>query len=115
MLRALVLLLLVVNAGLWYWLHDDPQALQSDREPQRLNHQVSPDAVQVLPDLPADAKSRRAAPPAAAPASAEEQAASSAAAAASSAQDAASGAHLPAASAPHSTPTKAKPRSGQGR
>jgi hypothetical protein len=53
MLRSLVLLLLVVNAGLWYWLHDDAQALQSDREPQRLNHQVSPDAVQVLPDLPA--------------------------------------------------------------
>ncbi|HYP31870.1 MAG TPA: hypothetical protein VES00_08385 [Burkholderiaceae bacterium] len=61
MLRALVLLLLVVNAGLWYWLHDDPQALQSDREPQRLNHQVSPDAVQVLPDLPGASAPRGAA------------------------------------------------------
>ena len=61
MLRVLVLLLLVVNAGLWYWLHDNPQALQSDREPQRLNHQVSPDAVQVLPDLPGASAPRGAA------------------------------------------------------
>ena len=53
MLRALVLLFLMLNAGLYYWLQSDPQALQSDREPQRLGHQVSPDAVQVLPDLPA--------------------------------------------------------------
>jgi len=53
MLRALVLLFLLVNAGLYYWLHSDPQALQSDREPQRLDHQVAPDAIQVLPDLPA--------------------------------------------------------------
>ena len=53
MLRALVLLFLMLNAGLYYWLQSDPQALQSDREPQRLKHQVSPDAVQVLPDLPA--------------------------------------------------------------
>jgi hypothetical protein len=55
MLRALVLLFLMLNAGLYYWLQSDPQALQSDREPQRLGHQVSPDAVQVLPDLPASA------------------------------------------------------------
>ncbi len=55
MLRALVLLFLMLNAGLYYWLQSDTQALQSDREPQRLNHQVSPDAVQVLPDLPASA------------------------------------------------------------
>jgi len=53
MLRALVLLFLLVNAALYYWLHSDPQALQSDREPQRLDHQVAPDAIQVLPDLPA--------------------------------------------------------------
>ena len=53
MLRALVLLFLLVNAALYYWLHSDPQALQSDREPQRLGHQVAPDAIQVLPDLPA--------------------------------------------------------------
>jgi hypothetical protein len=55
MLRALVLLFVLVNAGLYYWLHADPQALQPDREPQRLGHQVSPEAVQVLPDLPASA------------------------------------------------------------
>jgi hypothetical protein len=53
MLRALVLLFLLVNAALYYWLHSDPQALQSDREPQRLDHQVAPDAIRVLPDLPA--------------------------------------------------------------
>ena len=62
MLRALVLLFLLVNAGLWYWLQSDGQALQSDREPQRLNHQVSPDAVQVLPDLPASGAQRASAP-----------------------------------------------------
>jgi len=61
MLRALVLLFLLVNAGLWWWLQDNPQALQSDREPQRLNHQVRPDAVQVLPDLPAASAPRGAA------------------------------------------------------
>ena len=55
MLRALVLLFVLVNAALYFWLRSDPQALQPDREPQRLNHQVSPDAVQVLPDLPASA------------------------------------------------------------
>ncbi len=60
MLRALVLLFLLANAGLYWWLNDNPQALQSDREPQRLNHQVSPDAVQVLPDLPAASGAQRA-------------------------------------------------------
>ncbi|MCK9689578.1 hypothetical protein [Scleromatobacter humisilvae] len=55
MLRALVLLFALVNAGLYFWLHSDPQALQPDREPQRLGHQVSPDAVQVLPDVAASA------------------------------------------------------------
>ena len=60
MLRALVLLFLVVNAGLYWWLQDNTQALQSDREPQRLNHQVTPDAVQVLPDLPAASAPKRA-------------------------------------------------------
>ena len=57
MLRALVLLFALVNAGLYFWLHSDPQALQPDREPQRLGHQVSPDAVEVLPDVPASAAS----------------------------------------------------------
>jgi hypothetical protein len=57
MLRALVLLFALVNAGLYFWLRSDPQALQPDREPQRLGHQVSPDAVVVLPDVPASAAS----------------------------------------------------------
>ncbi|MFL6629392.1 MAG: hypothetical protein ACJ8G1_23330, partial [Vitreoscilla sp.] len=61
MLRALVVLLLLVNAGLYFWLHDNAQALQADREPQRLNQQVTPDAVQVLPDLPAASAPARAA------------------------------------------------------
>jgi hypothetical protein len=55
MLRALVVLFVLVNAALFFWLQSDPRTLQSDREPQRLEHQVSPDAVQVLPDLPASA------------------------------------------------------------
>jgi hypothetical protein len=53
MLRALVLLFLLVNAALYFWLQSDSSTLQSDREPQRLRRQVSPDSVQVLPDLPA--------------------------------------------------------------
>jgi len=61
MLRALVVLLLLVNAALYFWLHDNAQALQADREPQRLNQQVTPDAVQVLPDLPAASAPARAA------------------------------------------------------
>ena len=61
MLRGLVVLFLLVNAVLYWWLHDNATALQSDREPQRLNHQVMPDAVQVLPDLPAASAPRRAA------------------------------------------------------
>ncbi len=68
MLRALVLLFLLVNAALYYWLDSDPQALQSDREPQRLGHQVAPDAIRVLPDLPASGA--RGASPASPPASA---------------------------------------------
>ena len=55
MLRALVLLFALVNAGLYFWLRSEPQALQPDREPQRLGRQVSPDAVVVLPDVPASA------------------------------------------------------------
>ena len=67
MLRLIVLVLLVVNAGLYAWLQSDPHALQPDREPQRLGRQVAPDAIQVLPDLPASAP--RGARPAALPAS----------------------------------------------
>ena len=81
MLRALVLLFLMLNAALYYWLQSDPQALQSDREPQRLGHQVSPDAVQVLPDLPASAP-RGAASAASAAASGADIAATDAAASA---------------------------------
>ena len=90
MLRAFVLVLLLLNGGLWWWLQSDPHALQSDREPQRLGHQVSPDAIQVLPDLPASA--------------ARGGAAKSAASAASSSATAASGADVTvvAASAPDS-------------
>ncbi len=62
MLRALVLLFVLVNAALYFWLQSDTLTLQSDREPQRLGHQVSPDSVQVLPDLPAASGARRAAP-----------------------------------------------------
>jgi len=69
MLRALVLLFLVVNGVLYWWLQSDPHALQGDREPQRLDRQVSPDAIQVLPDLPA-AGVRGATPSASAAASA---------------------------------------------
>jgi hypothetical protein len=70
MLRGLVVLFLLVNAVLYWWLHDNATALQSDREPQRLNHQVSPEAVQVLPDLPAASAPRRGASAAAASVSA---------------------------------------------
>jgi hypothetical protein len=52
MLRALVLLFLIVNAALYYWLQSDPRALQAEREPHRLGRQVAPEAIQVLPDLP---------------------------------------------------------------
>jgi len=58
MLRALVLAFLLINLGLYAWLHGDASPLAADREPQRLKHQVSPDAVQVLPDLPASGPKR---------------------------------------------------------
>ena len=58
MLRALVLLFVLVNAALYFWLQSDALTLQSDREPQRLGRQVSPDSVQVLPDLPAASGAR---------------------------------------------------------
>ncbi len=101
MLRALVLLMLLLNAALYWWLQSDAQALQSDREPQRLGHQVAPDAIQVLPDLPA-ASAARGAAPASAPASAS---ASTAASVASGIDTAAT-----AASAPASTATLALAR-----
>ena len=52
MLRALVLLLLLLNVGLYFWIHGDPRLMDPDREPQRLERQVAPDAIQVVPDLP---------------------------------------------------------------
>jgi hypothetical protein len=76
MLRALVLLLLLVNGGLYWWLQSDPHALQADREPQRLGRQVSPDAIQVLPDLAASGARAAAAASAASAASSSAQAAS---------------------------------------
>ncbi len=79
MLRAFVLLLLLLNGGLWWWLQSDPHALQADREPQRLSHQVSPDAIQVLPDLPASAPASAARSGAAAGAKAAASSASSSA------------------------------------
>ena len=52
MLRGLVLLFLLLNAVLFFWIRSDPPQLRPDREPQRLERQISPDAIQVLPDLP---------------------------------------------------------------
>ena len=52
MLRGLVLLFALLNAALFFWIRTDPQWLQADREPQRMERQVSPDAIKVLPDLP---------------------------------------------------------------
>ena len=55
MLRGLVLLLLLVNAAIFAWTRMDPRLALGDREPQRLDRQVAPDSVKVLPDLPAPA------------------------------------------------------------
>lgn len=52
MLRGLVLLFALLNVALFFWIRSEPPQLQSDREPQRLERQVKPDAIQVLPDLP---------------------------------------------------------------
>ena len=52
MLRGLVLLFLLLNAALFFWIRSDPPQLRPDREPQRLDRQISPEAIQVLPDLP---------------------------------------------------------------
>jgi hypothetical protein len=52
MLRALVLLFALLNAALFLWIRSDPAWATSDREPQRLERQVHPEAIQVLPDLP---------------------------------------------------------------
>ena len=52
MLRGLVLLFLLLDAALFFWIRSDPPQLRPDREPQRLERQIAPDAIQVLPDLP---------------------------------------------------------------
>lgn len=52
MLRLLVLLFALLNVALFFWVRSEPAWLEADREPQRLQHQIAPDAVQVLPDLP---------------------------------------------------------------
>jgi hypothetical protein len=52
MLRVLVLVLVLLNVALFLWLRGAPTWAQGDREPQRLQRQVAPDAIQVLPDLP---------------------------------------------------------------
>jgi len=90
MLRLIVLVLLVVNAALFAWLQANPNTLQPDREPQRLSRQVSPDAIQVLPDLPTSAP--RAGKAAAAAASTSATAASAAATSAAAASATAIGA-----------------------
>jgi len=57
MLRGLVLLFALVNVMLFFWLGSEPGWSQADREPQRLQRQVAPEAIQVLPDLPEHAAS----------------------------------------------------------
>jgi hypothetical protein len=60
MLRSLVVLLLGLNIALFFWIRANPTWGEADREPQRLQRQVSPAAIQVLPDLPASAAAPRA-------------------------------------------------------
>jgi len=84
MLRALVLLFVMINAALYFWLQSDPNALQAEREPQRLGRQVSPDAIRVLPDLPASGARAASTPVSAASASAASDGAASAASTAAS-------------------------------
>jgi hypothetical protein len=59
MLRILVVLLILANAGFYSWRQgwlDNVVGVRAmgDREPARLAQQVSPEAVRVLPPLPAD-------------------------------------------------------------
>lgn len=60
MLRGLVVLALLVNVALFFWLRSETAFGQGDREPERLRRQVAPQAILVLPeppDLPASAAS----------------------------------------------------------
>jgi hypothetical protein len=52
MLRGLVLLFVGVNVVLFFWIRSNPHWGQSDREPQRLQREISPGSIHVLPDLP---------------------------------------------------------------
>ena len=100
MLRGLVLLFVLLDVALFFWIRSDPHWGQADREPQRLQHQVAPDAIQVLPDLPAGAAS---AASAAASPNAEGASAADVAASSTPAADIAS------APASAVTPTKGRP------
>jgi len=62
MLRSLVVLILGVNVALFFWIRANPTWGEADREPQRLQRQVSPASIQVLPDLPASGASAPAVP-----------------------------------------------------
>ncbi|HEX4510264.1 MAG TPA: hypothetical protein VH328_09305 [Burkholderiaceae bacterium] len=55
MLRGLVLLFVGINVALYFWLRADHGWGQAEREPGRMAHQVSPSAIQVLPELPPSA------------------------------------------------------------
>jgi len=57
MLRSLVVLILGVNVVLFFWIRANPTWGEAEREPQRLQRQVAPSSIQVLPDLPASAAS----------------------------------------------------------
>jgi hypothetical protein len=82
MLRALVLLLLIANAGFWSWRQGWLEPLhgfigagpEGDREPQRLARQVAPETVRVLDAASAPAASPSPPPPADAAASAAQAA-----------------------------------------
>lgn len=100
MLRGLVLVLLVLNAGLFFWIRSDPGWTQADREPQRLAQQVSPEAVTFVAEPPpgASGKGRRGTPAAVAPdAAASDATAASPAASAASSSVAAAASAAPAA------------------
>ena len=57
MLRALVLVLLLANAGFWAWRHGWLEPLhgaigarpEGEREPERLTMQVDPDRLRLIP------------------------------------------------------------------
>jgi len=54
----------LLNVALYLWIGSDAHPLQSEREPQRLERQVRPESIQVLPDLPNGANGASGTPPA---------------------------------------------------